>query len=98
MKDETTIRGLLALTSVSLCILLFFFLENQRKFDEYKVITTKQIDSLSNKYDSLYDEHFQLSHENGILNLQIFNLSQENPKYKNLEKDLEKDLNTNKYE
>jgi hypothetical protein len=55
-------------------------------------------DSLQIDRDSLYDENFELNHENGILNLQIYNLSQENPRYKNLEKDLEKEKNTNKYE
>ena len=55
-------------------------------------------DSLRNERDSLYDENFQLNHANGLQELMIYNLSQENPKYKNLEKDLDKEANSNKYE
>lgn len=46
MKTETTIRGLLALSLITLSIVLFFFVENQRKFDEYKVTTEKEINEL----------------------------------------------------
>ena len=46
MKTETTIRGLLALSLISLSIVLYFFVENQRKFDEYKVTTEKEINEL----------------------------------------------------
>jgi hypothetical protein len=55
-------------------------------------------DSLQIDRDSLYDENFELNHANGIQDLMIYNLSHENPKYKNLEKDLEKESNSNKYE
>jgi len=55
-------------------------------------------DSLQIDRDSLYDENFELNHANGIQDLMIYNLSHENPKYKNLEKDLEKEANSNKYE
>ena len=46
MKTETTIRGLLVLSLITLSIVLFFFVENQRKFDEYKVTTKKETDEL----------------------------------------------------
>jgi hypothetical protein len=55
-------------------------------------------DTLSKQQDSLMDENFELNHANGLQELMIFNLSEENPKYKNLEKDLEKEANSNKYE
>ena len=57
-----------------------------------------QNDTLRNSVDSLYDENFQLNHYNGLQELMIYNLSHENPKYKDLEKDLEKEANSNKYE
>ena len=67
------------------------------------VISERQIltDSLNYyklQVDSLYDENFQLNHYNGLQELMIYNLSSENPKYKDLEKDLEKERNGNKYE
>jgi hypothetical protein len=55
-------------------------------------------DSIQIDRDSLYDENFQLNHYNGLQELMIYNLSHENPKYKDLEKDLEKESNSNKYE
>jgi hypothetical protein len=55
-------------------------------------------DSLQDDRDSLYDENFELNHANGLQELMIYNLSQDNPKYKNLEKDLEKEKNSNQYE
>ena len=57
-----------------------------------------QNDTLRNDLDSLYDENFMLNHWNGINELMIYNLSHENPKYKDLENDLEKERNSNKYE
>jgi hypothetical protein len=56
-----------------------------------------QNDSLRNQYDSLYGEHFQSSHDNGIMELMIDELSSIS-KYKDLKKDLEKESNSNKYE
>jgi hypothetical protein len=55
-------------------------------------------DSLLKERDSLLEENFEINHFNGLQELMIYNLSQENPKYKDLEKDLEKELNSNKYE
>jgi hypothetical protein len=56
-----------------------------------------QNDSLRNQYDSLYGEHFQSTHDNGIIELIIDELSSTS-KYKDLKKDLEKERNSNKYE
>lgn len=55
-------------------------------------------DSIRSERDSLLDENFELNHANGLQELIIYNLSQENPKYKDLEKDLDKEANSNKYE
>ena len=56
-----------------------------------------QNDSLRNQYDSLYGEHFESTHDNGIIELIIDELSSTS-KYKDLKKDLEKERNSNKYE
>jgi hypothetical protein len=58
MTTETKFRGGLVLTLLGLIVVQFFYFENIRKFDEYKVVTTKQIDSLSKVTDSLNDELF----------------------------------------
>ena len=55
-------------------------------------------DSITNERDSLLDENFELNHYNGLQELMLYNLSQENPKYKNIDNDLEKERNSNKYE
>ena len=65
MKNETVLRGSLVACLLGLIILQFFYFENVRKFDEYKVTTTKQIDSLTNLSDSLRDEQFNSSVEIG---------------------------------
>jgi hypothetical protein len=76
----------------------FFYFENIRKFDEYKVSTTKQIDSLQTLSDSLQTENFELNHWNGIEELVIDELSHKYPNYRNLSNDIEKEKNSNKYE
>ena len=55
-------------------------------------------DSILKERDSLLDENFELNHANGLQELMIYNLSHENPKYKDLEKDLDKESKSNKYE
>ena len=71
----------------------------ERKKLTDSVIYYKQLsDSITNERDSLLDENFELNHYNGLQELMLYNLSQENPKYKNIEKDLEKERNSNKYE
>jgi len=50
---------------------------------------TDSLNYYKNLNDSLFDENFTLNHWNGIQELMIYNLSHENPKYKDLEKDLE---------
>jgi len=71
--------------------------ERQKLTDSISYYKLK-LDTLQIQHDSLYDENFELNHINGIQELMIYNLSHENPKYKNLEKDLEKERNSNKYE
>ena len=65
MTTETKFRGGLALTLLGLIIMQFFYFESIRKFDEYKVITTKQTDSLQTLSDSLRDELFNANVEIG---------------------------------
>jgi hypothetical protein len=79
MKTETTIRGLLALSLITLSIVLFFFIENQRKFDEYKVTTKKEI-------DELIETQFQLSIEIGRHEMTREYVL---PKYPNVKKEYE---------
>lgn len=56
MKNETTIRGFLALSLITLSFVSFLFVQNQREFERYKVSTTKQIYNLSSQVDSLKGE------------------------------------------
>ena len=56
-----------------------------------------QNDTLHNSVDSLYEENFELNHWNGIQEL-ILDELEHTPKYKGLEKDIEKERNSNKYE
>jgi cell shape-determining protein MreC len=56
-----------------------------------------QNDTLRNSVDSLYEENFELNHWNGIQEL-ILDELEHTPKYKGLEKDIEKERNSNKYE
>ena len=65
MTTETKFRAGLVMTILGLIIMQFFYFENIRKFDEYKLSTTKQIDSLTNLSDSLRDEQFNSSVEIG---------------------------------
>lgn len=100
MKNETLLRGGLAMSLLTCTILLFFFAEGERKLDDTKIQLKLTQDTLSferNRFDSVYDEHFESSHENGIMELMIDELSSTS-KYKDLKKDLEKERNSNKYE
>jgi len=58
MNTETKLRAGLTLALLAFITMQFFYFENIRKFDEYKVTTTKQIDSLTKVTDSLHDELF----------------------------------------
>jgi hypothetical protein len=70
--------------------------ERQKLTDSLSYYKLK-LDTVQIRYDSLYDEHFQSSHDNGIMELIIDELSSTS-KYKELKKDLEKERNSNKYE
>ncbi len=65
MKTETLFRGLLALALLVLVIMTFEYFEKDRVYQELKVSTSKQMDSLRNITDSLYDENFIKSVEIG---------------------------------
>lgn len=100
MKTETLLRGGVAMSLLTCTILMFFFAESQRKLDDSQITLKLTQDTLSIervRFDSVYDEHFQSSHENGIMELMIDELSS-TTKYKDLKKDLEKERNSNKYE
>jgi hypothetical protein len=58
MKTETLFRGLLALALLVLVIMTFEYFEKDRVYQELKVSSSKQI-------DSLYDENFIKSVELG---------------------------------
>jgi hypothetical protein len=100
MKTETLLRGGVAMSLLTCTILMFFFAESQRKLDDSQITLKLTQDTLvieRARFDSVYDEHFQSSHENGIMELMIDELSS-TTKYKDLKKDLEKERNSNKYE
>jgi hypothetical protein len=82
----------------SLAVINRGVIEERQKLTDSLNYYKKFNDSLQNDRDSLYNENFELNHTNGIQELMIYNLGKENPKYKNLEKDLEKEANSNKYE
>ena len=65
MKIETRLRMIIVILSLSLIVLMFNFFDDKRKFDEYKVMSAHQIDSIIVIRDSLYDENFQIKVENG---------------------------------
>lgn len=93
-----------ALTLMILIYLASLSVVNRGVIIERKSLTDslnyyKQLsDSIISERDSLLDENFELNHDNGIQELMLYNLSQENPKYKNIDNDLEKERNSNKYE
>jgi len=76
---------------------------NRGIIEERKTLTDSlsyfklKLNTIQIQYDSLYDEHFESSHDNGIMELMIDELSSTS-KYKDLKKDLEKERNSNKYE
>ena len=61
MKNETLLRGGIAMSLLTCTILLFFFAESQRKLDDSQITLKLTRDTLlieRNKCDSLYDENF----------------------------------------
>ena len=65
MTTETKFRAGIAMSLLGLIIMTFEFFEKDRLLQEYKVVTSKQIDSLTNLSDSLRDEQFNSSVEIG---------------------------------
>ena len=53
MKYETQFRGGIAASLLALIIMIFFFFEKDREYDEYVIKTSKQMDSLNTIVDSL---------------------------------------------
>lgn len=80
MKTETLLRGGLAMSLLTCTILMFFFAEGERKLDECKVSTTKQIDSLQTLSDSLRDESFINFTEAGRYEVALEIYKETNPK------------------
>ena len=61
MKNETLLRGGIAMSLLTCTILMFFFAESQRKLDNSQITLKLTRDTLlieRNKCDSLYDENF----------------------------------------
>ena len=61
MKNETLLRGGIAMSLLTCTILMFFFAESQRKLDDSQITLKLTRDTLlieRNKCDSLYDENF----------------------------------------
>jgi hypothetical protein len=65
MKIETRLRMIIVILCLSLIVIMFYFFDDKRKFDEYKVTSSHQIDSITVIRDSLHDEIFQIKVENG---------------------------------
>jgi hypothetical protein len=80
MKTETLFRGLLALALLVLVIMTFEYFEKDRVYQELKVSTTKQIDSLQTLSDSLHDESFNNFTEAGRYEVALEIYKETNPK------------------
>jgi predicted adenine nucleotide alpha hydrolase (AANH) superfamily ATPase len=80
MTTETKFRAGLTLTLLGLIIMQFFYFENIRKFDEYKISTKKQIDSLTKLSDTLYDKSFENFIEAGRYESALEIYREKNPK------------------
>ena len=100
MKNETILRGGVAMSLLTCTILMFFLVESQRKLDESQTTLKLTQDTLSNERvisDSVHIEYTISSHESGLMEMVIDELSSKT-KYKDLKKDLERERNSNKYE
>jgi hypothetical protein len=76
MNTETRLRGSLAMSLLSLTILLFFYFQQQSDLQKYEIENY----SLQNRCDSLYDELFIRHVENGRYELTFDHLKEVNPK------------------
>jgi hypothetical protein len=100
MKNETKFRAGIAMSLLTCTILMFFLAESQRKLDESQTTLKLTQDTLLNErviFDSVHIEYTILSHEHGIMEWMVDELSK-TTKYKDLKIDLEKERNSNKYE
>ena len=73
MKTETKFRAALVMSLLGLAIMTFEYFEKDRIYNEYKVSTTKQI-------DSLIETQFLLNNEIGIEELVLDSLFTKYPK------------------
>jgi hypothetical protein len=73
MTIETKLRAGLVTTLLAFLILLFFYFENVRKFDEYKIEAEKQI-------ELNHDELFNADAQNGRYELTFDHLNETYPK------------------
>jgi len=80
MKTETLFRGLLALALLVLVIITFEYFEKDRVYQELKVSSSKQIDSLQTLSDSLRDESFNNFTEAGRYEVALEIYKETNPK------------------
>jgi hypothetical protein len=76
MNTETRLRGSLAMSLLSLTILLFFYFQQQSDLQKYEIENY----SLQNRCDSLYDELFIRHVENGRYESTFEHLKEVNPK------------------
>lgn len=95
LRLSLVLFALIALASAS--VMNRSVIEDEKKLTDSLSYYKLKLDNIQIQYDSLYDEHFQSSHDNGIMELMIDELSLTS-KYKDLKKDLEKERNSNKYE
>jgi hypothetical protein len=76
MNIETKLRGSLAMSLLSLTILVFFYFQQQSELQRYEIENY----SLQNRCDSLYDELFIRHVENGRYEATFDHLKEVNPK------------------
>jgi hypothetical protein len=80
MTTETKFRAGLSMTLLGLTIMTFEYFEKDRVYQELKVSTSKQIDSLQTLSDSLRDESFIHFTEAGRYEVALEIYKETNPK------------------
>ena len=79
MTTETKFRGGLALTLLGLLIMTFEYFEKDRVYQELKVSSSEQINSLQALSDSLRDESFIHFTEDGRCEMALEMYREKNP-------------------
>ena len=80
MTTETKFRAGLTITLLGLTIMTFEYFEKDRVYQELKVSTSKQIDSIQTLSDSLRDESFIHFTEAGRYEMALEMYREKNPK------------------